>query len=161
MLIFIVAAQLGDYALVLLSARFPQWRLVDTVVPKNAFPLLDTMSRFNFIYLLFIVLLYIGLFRFNVIPRDVFGAKARAAERASAAKRPTTTGASGGTRAERRYSARHAATTTSGKPASARQVAAQARATATASGSAPSGSDSEYERVKAAQRQRRRRSTKR
>jgi hypothetical protein len=162
MVIFIVAAQVGEYALVLLSTRFPQWRLVqDTVVPKNAFPLLDSMSRFNFIYLLFIVLVYVGLFRFNVIPRDPFGAKARAAERTAAANRPATTGSSGGTRAERRYSARNAATTTSSKPASARQVAAQARATASAAAAAPNGSDSEYERVKAAQRQRRRRATKR
>ncbi len=160
MLIFIVVAQVLEYLLFFLNDRFPQWRLVqDTIVSDHSFPILGGMSRFTFIYLIFIVLVYIALYRFNVFPRDPFGAKARAAQQRSA-NTQSAAGSGGGTRAERRHASRHAATTSTGKaPPSARQVAAQARAASPTQ--IASASDTEYERVKAAQRLRKRRETKR
>jgi hypothetical protein len=161
MLVFIVAAQVGEYVLFFLAGRFPQWNLIrGTVVADKNFPILGGMSRFTFLYLIFIVALYIALYRFNVFPKDPFGAKARAQQqRDAAAPARTSSGTGAGTRAERRHASRHAATTTTAKAPSARQVAAQARAATPAKD--PGASDSEYERVKAAQRQRRRRETKR
>jgi hypothetical protein len=159
MLIFIVAAQVGEYIIFFLNGRFPGWHLATaTVIADHKFPLLGGMTRFTFIYLIFIVLLYAGLYRFNIFPRDPFGAKARMQQQRDASQQVTTPGA-GSTRAARRHAARHATTSGSVKAPSARQVAAQAKAASPVRQAG--GSDTEYERVKEAQRLRRRRDMKR
>jgi hypothetical protein len=161
MLIFIVAAQVGEYIIFFLNDRFPGWHLATaTVVADHSFPLLGGMTRFTFIYLIFIVLLYAGLYRFNIFPKDPFGAKARMQQQRDASQQATTPGA-GSTRAARRHAARHATTSGSGsgKAPSARQVAAQAKAASPVRQAG--GSDTEYERMKVAQRLRRRRDMKR
>lgn len=160
MLIFIVAMQVFEYALAFIGVKFS----LHLERPMGAsIPLVGGMSRFTFIFFLFMLVLYVGLLRFNVIPNG----KDMRAQRA-AASQPSAP-AAGTSRAARRHAARHAATTSTATASVARRTANAAKAKVqsarTKVKSAPvttAGiSDDMYERVKAAQRSRRRREGKR
>ena|SRR5579872_1285185 len=161
MLIFIVAMQVFEYVLFFIGAKFSL--NLNAPVGKSV-PLIGGMSWFTFIYLLFMLVLYIGLLRFGVIPNG----KTMRQQRAAAQPAPPATA----TRSARKRAARHAATTTATTVSTARRTATTARVksgqgTATASAKATSATnatgigDDAYERVKAAQRTRRRREAKR
>lgn len=150
MLIFIVAMQVFEYALFFVGAKFN----LHLEQPMGAsIPLVGGMSRFTFLFLLFMLVLYIGLLRFNVIPNG----KEMRAQRAAAAQPPAPASTA---RASRRRAARHATTTTTATVSAAKRTATATKVKsmqATATGI----SDDVYERVKAAQRLRRRREAKR
>lgn len=163
MLIFIVAMQVFEYVLFFIGAKFDL--NLNASVGKSI-PLIGGMSWFTFIYLLFMLVLYIGLLRFGVIPNG----KTMRQQRAAAAQ-PAPPAAA--TRSARKRAARHAVTTTATTVSTARRTATTARVksgqgvttasakAATSATNAASMSDDVYERVKAAQRTRRRREAKR
>lgn len=154
MAVILVAAPLGNALLVLM---FNALHLSYTqVLISKGVPLIGGMTLFTLFYLIFIVLIYIALFKFNIFPRDLFGAKAKAEARARERAAQNASNASSNARASRRASTRHVTTTSSASP-SARRVAAAAR---TETQPTITGDyDAEHARVKAAQRARRRRET--
>lgn len=152
MLIFIVAMQVFQYALLFIGAKF---NLHLEQAMGKSIPLVGGMSRYTFLFLLFMIVLYIGLLRFNVIPNG----KEMRAQRTAAAQPQSPAGTS---RAARRRAARHATTTTTATVSAARRTATVAKTKVKSAQATAAGiSDDEYERVKAAQRLRRRREAKR
>src|SRR6185369_7547403 len=77
------------------------------VLIPTSVPLVGGMTPFLLLYLSLVILLWVLLYRFNIIPEDPFGAKAAADARAR--ERATVSTSSYRTRSERR---RAAATTT-------------------------------------------------
>ena len=154
MLIFIVAMQVFQYALFFLQAKFG---LGLNLPVGKSIPLIGSMSRFTLLYLVFMLVLYFGLLRFNVIPNG----KSLRAQRTMAAQ-PTASSAAT-SRTARRRAARHAATTTASTVSTARRTATNtpARTKSGQTVEAAGVSDDVYERVKSAQRTRRRREAKR
>lgn len=152
MIIFVVGSQLAAYVLFFLNTQF-NLGLNDTVLIPTGVPLVGGMTPFLLLYLLFVILLWVLLYRFNIIPKDPFGAKAAAAARAQ--ERTTVSTSAHRTRSERRRTATGATTAKSSA-----KTPVESRRLATVS-HGDDASDEAYERVKAAQRARRRRSTKR
>lgn len=151
MLIFIVAMQVFQYALLFIGAKF---NLHLEQAMGKSIPLVGGMSRYTFLFLLFMIVLYIGLLRFNVIPN---GKEMRAQRAAAQPQSPAGT-----SRAARRRAARHATTTTTATVSAARRTATVAKTKVKSAQATAAGiSDDVYERVKAAQRLRRRREAKR
>jgi hypothetical protein len=146
MILFVVGSQLAAYVLFFLDAQFRLGLNTVVLVPSNV-PLIGGITPFLVLYLAVVILIWVLLYRFNIIPKDPFGAKAAAEARAR-----ERAGAAAGTRGSR--SERRAATT-----ASAKTHTEPRRATTVGHGD--EAGDSAYERVKAAQRARRRRSAKR
>ncbi|MGH2516115.1 MAG: hypothetical protein ACRDHP_10720 [Ktedonobacterales bacterium] len=157
MLIFIIAMQVFEYVLIFIGAKFNL--NLSATMGKNI-PIIGSLSWFTFIYLLFMLVLYLGLLRFNVIPSG----KTMRTQRAAATPQPA---ASAATHADRKRAARHAATTTTTTVSTARRTETVARVksgqgqVAASSASATGIGDDTYDRVKAAQRTRRRREAKR
>lgn len=154
MAIILIAAPVGEY-LILIVGKALKINYNQVVIGKGI-PLFGGMTLFTLIYLAYIILIYVALFKFNVFPRDLFGARAKAQARARERAAANAANTSSNARASRRANTRHATTTTSNSP-SARRVAAAARAESepTVTGEY----DAEHARVKAAQRARRRRET--
>lgn len=153
MAIILIAAPIGEYVILLIGKAL-KINYNQAIIGKGV-PLFGGMTLFTFVYLVYIILIYVALFKFNIFPRDMFGARARAEARARERLAARNASTSSSARASRR-AGRHAATTSSATP-SARRVAANARAEtqATITGEY----DAEHARVKAAQRARRRRET--
>jgi hypothetical protein len=139
MLAYVVGSYALQIVLVLVNSTF-NLRLneVQALFPHTT-PLIGNMTKFALIYFLLVILLIWGLFRFNIIPRDPFGARAQAQSRArgNAPAAPTQELVSW---SSRRRAARKAA-----------NAAAAAKPTTFAG-----AHDEEYERVRALQRARRR-----
>lgn len=148
MFVFIIGAQVFEYLLLFLDQRFFKLSLETHMVAAKSVPLLGSVNQFTFIYLLFILLLYIGLMRFNVLPS---GKDLRAQRTQATTSATTSTASSSASRAARKRAARQAGT--------------PAAHTTTTTGRIKSGQDGDhddvYERVKAAQRLRRRREARR
>lgn len=151
MIIFVVGSQLAAYVLFFLNAQFNLGLNNTELIPAGV-PLIGGMTPFLLLYLLFVILLWVVLYRFNIIPKDPFGAKA-AAEARSRERASVSTGAHR-TRSERR----RASTATTTKASVKAQP--EARRVATVS-HGDDASDEAYERMKAAQRARKRRAAKR
>jgi hypothetical protein len=138
MLAYVVGSYALQIVLVLVNSTF-NLRLneVQALFPHTT-PLIGNMTKFALIYFLLVILLIWGLFRFNIIPRDPFGARAQAQSRArgNVPAAPTKEQVSW---SSRRRAARKAAN------------AAAAKSTTFAG-----AHDEEYERVRALQRARRR-----
>lgn len=131
-------------------------------------PVLGGLTPFLLIYFLLIALLWFGLYRFNIIPRDPFGVKAQSAARANATTTATSAPGVRKTRADRRHAA-VATTTTTGK-GSVKVKDTNANATTSTPRVAPvtsvrtgipGGSDKAYEQVRSMQKTRKRREVKR
>lgn len=151
MIIFVVGSQLAAYLLFFLNEQFNLGLNTIVLIPTSV-PLVGGMTPFLLLYLSLVILLWVLLYRFNIIPKDPFGAKAAADARAR--ERATVSTSSYRTRSERR----RAAATTTVKSSAKAQVEPRRLATVSHGDDA---SDEAYERVKAAQRARRRRATKR
>lgn len=157
MLIFIVAMQVFEYVLIFIQSKLS----LNLNAPLGkSIPIIGSLSWFTFIYLLFMLVLYIGLLRFGVIPNS----KTMRTQRATAAQSAAPASTS---RSARKRAARHAATATATTVSTARRTASagrvksgQGQAAATTASASGIGDDV-YERVKAAQRTRRRREAKR
>ena len=154
MAIILISAPLGEYVILLVGKALKI--NYNQVIIGKGIPLVGGLTLFTLVYLVYIVLIYIALFKFNIFPKDLFGARAKAEARARERAAQNASNASSTARASRRASTRHATSTTSASP-SARRVAAAARAETqpTITGDY----DAEHARVKAAQRARRRRET--
>ncbi len=148
MFVFIIGAQVFEYLLLFLDQRFFKLTLETHMVAAKSVPLLGSMNLFTFIYLLFILLLYIGLLRFNVLPSG----KDLRNQRAQATTATTTTSTSSASRAARKRAARQATSTGNSHAATT---------TARVKSGQTGQHDDAYDRVKAAQRLRRRRETRR
>jgi hypothetical protein len=138
MLAYVVGSYALQIVLVLVDSTFKLGLgQMQTLLPKNT-PLIGGMTKFALIYFFLVILLIWALFRFNIIPRDPFGARAQAQTRArgGAAAAPTTETVS--------WSARKRA---------ARKAADAAAANEPTFAGAH---DDEYQRVRAMQRARRR-----
>ncbi len=159
MLIFIVGANLLETILFVANNTWKLNLLAPLVSDKNT-PILGGMTRFTLIYVIVIVALYAALYRFNIFPKDPFGVKAQAAERARRNAGNQQNGATSAHASRSRAARRHAASTTARGAQSTRRAAANAR-TDGGETPAPGEHDSEYERVKAIQRMRRRREARR
>ena len=147
MFVFIVAAQVFEYLLLFVDQKFFNLSLEKHAIASASVPLLGGMNQFTFIYLLFILLLYIGLLRFNVLPSG----KDLRNQRAQATTATTSTASSTASRSARKRAARQSsATATHSTTTTSRVKSGQA-----------GGHDDAYDRVKAAQRQRRRRDARR
>ncbi|MGH2486021.1 MAG: hypothetical protein ACRDHE_08425, partial [Ktedonobacterales bacterium] len=80
MAIILISAPLGD---ALLAFIFSGLHIsVTQVLVGKGTPLIGGMTLFTFCYLVYIILIYIALFKFNIFPRDLFGARAKAEARA-------------------------------------------------------------------------------
>lgn len=176
-LIWFVASQFIMYGLLLLDSALtkpgerPPLETLHLLPPNT--PLLGWITPFLLLYGGAVIGLWVLLIRFNLIPRDFFGARAQAEARArrQAGGSTTATGATTGprkTRAQRRHveaQARTQAETKGGKSsASAKSpVKSTAKANDTKNGASVSSGnhDEEYERVREAERLRRRRQAKR
>ncbi|HEV8192472.1 MAG TPA: hypothetical protein VGP82_13480 [Ktedonobacterales bacterium] len=150
MIIFVVGSQLAAYVLFFLNAQFNLGLNSIELIPTSV-PLIGGMTPFLLLYLASVIGLWVLLYRFNIIPKDPFGAKAAAAARAR--ERTSVSTVSHRTRAERRR-----ATTSTAKSSAKTQP--EPRRVATVS-HGDEASDEAYERMKAAQRARRRRAAKR
>lgn len=147
MFVFIVAAQVFEYLLLFVDQKFFNLSLEKHAIASPSVPLLGGMNQFTFIYLLFILLLYIGLLRFNVLPSG----KDLRNQRAQATTTTTSTTSSVASRSARKRAARQSSTAATHSTTTTSRVK---------SGQAGNHDDA-YDRVKAAQRQRRRREAKR
>jgi hypothetical protein len=158
LLIFLIAAQLLGYLLAFLNgwlfhcgSAAQVCGMATTIAPPRAnVPILSGLQWFLLLYMLMTLGIWYVLYRFNVIPRDPWGVKARNTARAHAASartRVSTAAVAGRNRAARR-----AAGTLDSTPV---------RATTTSRRLEGGAHDAAYERVKAAQRARRRRDAKR
>lgn len=155
LLIFMFGVQLVYYLLALLDTKYPGLQLKKPLIPDPTFPLLGVMPRREVLFWVIAIVGYILLYRFNIIPRDPMGMKARADARAKEAQ--AAHAARPATRAARRNASRlrDASASTSGTRAPSPAVAVRAE-------TVPQGPhDAEYLRAKAAQRLRRRRDAKR
>ena len=181
-LIWFVASQFIMYGLILLDSALPRVNglpLLESthLLPTNT-PLLGWITPFLLLYGGSVIGLWFLLIRFNLIPRDFFGARAQAQERARRQSQgATTTGASTGprkTRTQRRHAEAvtqtqaNAKNSAKGGKATAKPVAktpntpAKPAKPAKPATNAPAPThDDEYEQVRAADRQRRRRVSKR
>jgi hypothetical protein len=155
LLIFMFVIQLVYFLLALLDTHAPSLQLKLPLVPDRTFPLLGVMPRREVLFWVIAIVGYILLYRFNIIPRDPMGVKARADARAKEAQ--AAHAARPATRAGRRKASRLRDTSASGTRAPSPSPAAAVRAE-----TVPQGPhDAEYLRAKAAQRLRRRRDAKR
>jgi hypothetical protein len=138
MLAYVVGSYALQIVLVLVNANFKlRLEQVQTLFPRTT-PLIGSMTKFALIYFLLVILLIWGLFRFNVIPRDPFGARTQAQSRTRGSV-PTAPPKETASWSSRRRAARKAANSAATKQA-------------TFAGA----HDEEYERVRALQRARRR-----
>jgi hypothetical protein len=158
----LVAYMVGSMALqylLLVVDRALKLNLTTTrqvIFPAN-WAFVGSMRQFELVYLLLLVVYVYLLFRFNLIPRDLLGARAAADRRAAervAAKTAITPGRS---KSAQRANQRAAATTTHGtgtrrSGAAARAIRAEAKAPEPTT---PHDSDDEYERVRALMRRQR------
>lgn len=161
MLVFIIGAQVFEILLALISQKF-SLHLDTRTVAAHGTPILGGLTWFSFIYVILILALYFSMYRFNIFPKDAFGFKAAAQQRAERQASASATTHAGAPRS--RAARRHGATTSVvNDTPSARRVAANARTQSATVHTAPipGEHDDVYERVKAAQRARRRRDTKR
>ncbi len=153
LLIFMLGVQLIYYLLALLAAKRPDLQLNQPLIPDRTFPLLGAMPRQQVLFWVIAIVGYILLYRFNIIPRDPMGMKARADARAKEAQ--AAHAARPATRAARRNASRLRDVSASGTRAPSPAAAVRAE-------TVPRGPhDAEYSRAKAAQRLRRRRDAKR
>ncbi|HEV2237497.1 MAG TPA: hypothetical protein VGR57_12615 [Ktedonobacterales bacterium] len=82
MLAYVVGSYALQIVLALINGNFGLGLdQVQTLFPKTT-PLIGTMSKFALIYFILVIVLIWALFRFNIIPRDPFGARAQAQARA-------------------------------------------------------------------------------
>lgn len=135
MLAYVVGSYALQIVLVLINSTF-KLRLdqVQTLFPRTT-PLVGSLTKFALIYFLLVIVLIWLLFRFNVIPRDPFGARAAMKPRGGVPAAPPSEQVSWSSR---------------------RRAARKAHA-ATANPTTFAGAhDEEYERVRAMQRARRR-----
>lgn len=161
LLAYLVGSIVLQYLLIWLNGTFPlHLEGTQALFPRNT-PLVGSMSTYSLLYLLFLVALIWGLYRFNVLPRNLFGT--RAAQRNATPVDPPTDGnrRSAAVRRARRASQTSATTSApSTTKATARPATAPTRRAPVqppAATKSTNGSDDEvYERVKALQRSRRR-----
>lgn len=141
------------------------------VTTNHSTPVIGGLRWLDLIFFLVVAAFYIALIKFNILPRDLFGARARttAAQQARAPiERPAGSGKDR-SRAARRRAAEVAAAAAAAKAAKnskggkkAAPAPESAKVTASVSDAQASGDhDEEYYRVKAAQRLQRRRAGKR
>jgi hypothetical protein len=135
MLAYVVGSYALQIVLVLVNSTF-KLRLdqAQTLFPRTT-PLVGSLTKFALVYFLLVIVLIWLLFRFNLIPRDPFGARAAARPRGSV---PAPT---------------HEMVSWSARRRAARKAADAAAANEPTFAGAH---DDEYERVRAMQRARRR-----
>ena len=161
LLAYLVGSIVLQYVLIWLSVTFKlHLERTQALFPRNT-PVVGAMSTYSLLYLLFLIALIWGLYRFNVLPRNLFGT--RAAQRNATPAAPPSDGNRRSAAARRARRASQASATTS----ATNTTRASARPATTSTRRAPvqpppatkatNGSDDEaYERVKALQRSRRR-----
>lgn len=161
MAIGLVAYMVGSMALeylILLADGFFKLHLttsVQTLVPTS-WPIVGTMTKFTLVYLMLLVAYVWLLFRLNVIPRDLFGAKAAAARRAAERNAASTTATLGRSKsARRRAGLTTSAATTSAHATTPRRSGAAARLAR--ADALKESDDDEYHRVRSLNRRRRKR----
>lgn len=179
LIVFVVGSQLLAFVLFFLDGLVGR-RLSTLEIFPPSVPLIGGMTLYLLVYFLLVVGLWYVLYKTNIIPRDPFGVKTRAAEQARVAGGARGAAATPGsgkprTRAERRRLAGETAATDAAKSStkSSAKHATRAPAKPVPAKAAPAGAngkaakalapshDAEYERVRAADRQRRRRAAKR
>ncbi len=158
LLAYLVGSIVLQYLLIWLSATFDlHLERPQALFPRNT-PLVGSMSTYSLLYLLFLVALIWGLYRFNVLPRNLFGT--RAAQRNATPADPPSDGNRRSAAARRARRASQTSASTSTTKASARPAATPTRRAPVqppAATKSTNGNDDEvYERVKALQRSRRR-----
>ncbi|HEY7983980.1 MAG TPA: hypothetical protein VID73_07430 [Ktedonobacterales bacterium] len=137
MLAYVVGSYALQIVLALVNSTFKLGlEQAQAIFPRTT-PLVGAMTKFALIYFILVIVLIWALFRFNIIPRDPFGARAQARARGKTPAVPTTEMVS--------WSAR--------KRAARKAADAAAANEPTVSGDY----DKEYERVRAMLRGRRRR----
>jgi hypothetical protein len=175
-LIWFVASQLIMYLLILLDSALKMPGELPPLETTRLFPpntpLLGWVTPFLLIYGVVVIGLWFLLIRFNLIPRDFFGARAQAEQRArrqggTTAANTASTGPRK-TRAQRRYSDARAqeqaqANAKGGKNGAkpAAKPVARASDAPKASNVSAGSHDEEYDQVRSAERLRRRRESKR
>jgi len=85
LIIFMLGAELLLYGLTLADAKF-KLGLQNTVFPSKSVPQMAWLSWFQLLYFGAILIFWVLLLRFNIIPRDPFGTKAQAQARANAGR---------------------------------------------------------------------------
>lgn len=158
MAIILISAPLGDALLAFIFSRL-HISVTQVLIGKGV-PLIGGMTLFTFAYLVYIILIYIALFKFNIFPRDLFGARAKAEARARerAAIRATSS-ATSSARASRRAGRHASATTTTSPTTKGRRTPTTTARPQPAAPIISHDFDAEHARVRAAQRARRRRET--
>jgi len=159
-MIMLLVVEVVSIALQYIDIKFFNLALEKPWFHTNAF-LIGGMNTYFLLNLAAIVGAYYLLVRFKLMPRDLFGARPQAATTTNQPGKPAPDGLgkSRHSRASRRYTGAHAATT---QTSSTRRVPAKTRTAAPPPPpAAPSGSDDHYYLVKEAQRQQRRREAKR
>lgn len=155
MMAYVIGSFLLQYLLLLANSYFKlNLNATQTLFPRNT-PLIGSMTSFAIIYLLLLIALIWALYRFNIMPRDLLGARRAAQRAAQSAATPTGTRSrsrrrrgTGTTTSTAGTGAAHTASTTRRANASLRPPLTRASEDGT--------SDAHYERVKALQRGRRR-----
>jgi hypothetical protein len=160
-MIMLVVVEVVSIALQYVDIKFFNLALEKPWFHTNAF-LIGGMNTYFLLNLVAIVGAYYLLVRFKLMPRDLFGARPQAATTVNQPGKPAPDGLgkSRHSRASRRYTGAHVATTT--QTSSTRRVPARTGTAATPPPpTAPTSSDDHYYLVKEAQRQQRRREAKR
>lgn len=146
--------------------------LSNFVTRNHSTPIIGGLRWLDLIFFVVVIGFYVALIRFNILPRDLFGARSRTATAAQGSQTQIERPAGSGkdrSRAARRHAAALAEAEAAAKAArnskgGKKTAAAPAPVKVTASVSDPQASgehDAEYYRVKAAQRLQRRRGGKR
>jgi hypothetical protein len=166
-LILLVVSQILEIILAVANQNLKLGLFNYVTKDHNAF-IIGGLTWFSLIYFSLLIGLYVVLLRFNILPKDPFGTKAQARERAAqtraAGQSPTLAPGQTRTRAARREAARTAAAAPppSGKT---KKVVAKPQPQPEPARKPPARAvgahDEVYERVKAQQRQQRRRDAKR
>lgn len=163
MAIGLVAYMVGSMALeylILFVDNIYHLKLTTTVQSffPTSWPVVGSMTKFTLIYLLLLVAYVWLLFRLNVIPRDLFGARAAAARRNAAAT--TTTATVGRSKSARRRAGltnTTSASATASHGVTTRRSGAAVRLAREEALKTPDGEDDEYHRVRSLNRRRRKR----
>lgn len=101
MLLFVIGSQVVFYIEAFAVQKFAPGLATARIWSPNA-PLVGGLTPYLLIYFLLVVGLWYGLYRSNIIPKDVFGMRAQRAARDAST---TTVGVTHRTRAERRQAA--------------------------------------------------------
>ncbi len=164
MLAYLIGSIVLEYVLLLANTFFKlHLERAQNLFPTS-WPFVGSMSRYSLIYVLLLAALIWVLYRTNIMPRDMFGARAAQQQRGNAQGTNASSTTTATSAASRRHSARRQSALVSTVPAPHRKTSGQRAAAATSARSSastvatPSSGDHDeaYLRARAIQRLRRR-----